>query len=97
MSNEQLIFDSVLRNTSHPITQDLSDITVDGINQAMMASSLGPRYHAATITKFSNTKEMIMPASVKPMVGYLMPGNSCQNVMLIVLRYTNGKAECFRK
>ncbi|XP_071522973.1 LOW QUALITY PROTEIN: uncharacterized protein [Panulirus ornatus] len=66
MSNEQLVFDSVLRNTSHPITQDLSDITVDGINQAMMASNLGPRFHSATITKFSNTKEIIMPASVKP-------------------------------
>lgn len=68
MSDGQLIFDAVLRNASHPITQDLSDITTHGISQAMMDSSLGPRYHTATITKFSDTKEMVMPASVDDMV-----------------------------
>ncbi|XP_050740540.1 uncharacterized protein LOC127010435 isoform X2 [Eriocheir sinensis] len=67
MSDGQLIFDAVLHNASHPITQDLSDITTHGINQAMRESPLGPRYHTATITKFSDTKEMVMPASVNDM------------------------------
>lgn len=68
MSDGQLVFDDVLRNSSHPITQDLSDITTHGISQAMMDSPLGSRYHTATITKFSDTKEMVMPASVHDMV-----------------------------
>lgn len=72
MSDGQLIFDDVLRNSSHPITQDLSDITTHGINQAMMDSPLGSRYHTATITKFSDTKEMVMPASVDDMVSLLI-------------------------
>lgn len=72
MSDGQLIFDAVLRNASHPITQDLSDITTHGISQAMMESPLGPRYHTATITKFSDTREMVMPASVNDMVSLLL-------------------------
>ena len=71
MSDGQLVFDSVLRNASHPVTQDLSYITIHGVSQAMMDSPLGPRYHTAAITKFSDTKEMVMPASVYDMVSLL--------------------------
>ncbi|MPC31901.1 hypothetical protein E2C01_025201 [Portunus trituberculatus] len=76
MSDGQLVFDNVLRNASHPITQDLSYITVHGVGQAMMDTPLGPRYHTATITKFSDTKEMVMPVSVYDMVS-LKYNRSC--------------------
>ena len=72
MSDGQLVFDNVLRNASHPITQDLSYITVHGVGQAMMDTPLAPRYHTATITKFSDTKEMVMPVSVYDMVSLLL-------------------------
>ncbi|XP_069953365.1 mucin-17-like isoform X2 [Cherax quadricarinatus] len=67
MSDIDLVFDPVLDNTSHPITQDLSDITVHGIDQAMRGSGLGPRFHGATVTKFTDVKRLAMPVSVEPM------------------------------
>lgn len=68
MSEGQLVFDPVLHNDSHPITQQMSDLTSHGLDEAMLGSTLGPRYHSATITKFSDTKDVPMPFSVKDMV-----------------------------
>ncbi|KAK7066641.1 hypothetical protein SK128_012253 [Halocaridina rubra] len=67
ISDRQLIFDPVLRNTSHPITQELADNTVHGIEEVMMASQLAPHYHTASVIKFIDTKEIAMPASAQPM------------------------------
>ncbi|XP_063596495.1 mucin-17-like isoform X3 [Penaeus indicus] len=64
VSNDQLIYNSLLRNASHPFTIELSNEATFGIDQAMLGSHLAPRYHAATITKFMDTKETVMPASV---------------------------------
>ncbi|CAL4068672.1 unnamed protein product [Meganyctiphanes norvegica] len=66
IENEKLVFDPLLLNSSHPITQDLSDLTVQGIDQALMSSSLAPQYHTASIAKFRDLKDVIMPASVSP-------------------------------
>lgn len=69
MSDDQLIYNSLLRNASHPFTIELSNEATFGIDQALRGSHLAPRYHAATITKFMDTKETVMPASVGNMVG----------------------------
>lgn len=68
VSNDQLIYNSLLRNASHPFTVELSNEATFGIDRAMLGSHLAPRYHAATITKFMDTKETVMPASVGSMV-----------------------------
>lgn len=68
VSNDQLIYNSLLRNASHPFTVELSNEATFGIDRAMLGSHLAPRYHAATITKFMDTKETVMPASVGNMV-----------------------------
>ncbi|XP_069993733.1 mucin-17 isoform X1 [Penaeus vannamei] len=67
VSNDQLIYNSLLRNASHPFTVELSNEATFGIDRAMLGSHLAPRYHAATITKFMDTKETVMPASVGSM------------------------------
>ncbi|XP_042871523.1 mucin-17-like isoform X5 [Penaeus japonicus] len=67
VSDDQLIYNSLLRNASHPFTMELSNEATFGIDQAMLGSRLAPRYHAATITKFMDTKETAMPTSVRDM------------------------------
>ncbi|XP_066989260.1 uncharacterized protein [Macrobrachium rosenbergii] len=66
MSDGRLVFDPVLHNISHPITQDLADITIHGLDGALMASQLGPHYRSATVTKFTDTRDMAIPASGHP-------------------------------
>lgn len=68
ISDGQLGFDAILRDMSHPDTRELSSIVSYGIDQAVRGTRLAPRYHSAKIMKFLDTREILMPPSVEPVV-----------------------------
>ena len=71
ISDNQIIFNPILNNLTHPTTQDLSEVTVHGISRAFMDSDMASDFHSVTVTKFEDLELNTLPLSAKDVVSFI--------------------------
>lgn len=70
ISHDQLVFDPILYNLSHPVTQDLSEVTAHGLNRAFRDSQLAEDFSTVSIVKFDGVQYTALPVAAKDVVSF---------------------------
>ncbi|KAA0196918.1 hypothetical protein HAZT_HAZT008462 [Hyalella azteca] len=65
ISEDQLVFDPILHNLTHPVTQDLVQITTHGINKAFLSSNVSNHVNQVTVLKFTPVKYATLPVHAR--------------------------------
>lgn len=68
ISHDQLVFDPILHDLSHPVTQDLSEVTAHGLNRAFQDSQVAEDFSQVSIVKFEGVQFSTLPVSAKEVV-----------------------------
>lgn len=70
ISDDQLVFDPLLHNLTHPVTQDLSEVTAHGINKAFRDSELSGEVNDVSVVKFDAVQYTALPIAARDVVSY---------------------------